>query len=614
MFRLKYWKKLIIFLAGLPLILWVNPAAAATLSNGEARVSYQEGEVLLKNAETEDWVEVNQHLPIKAEDSLWVSGGGRAEIKFAEGSIVRLMEGTALEVSKLERTEDGARTELTLTEGTATFVAKAPYKGGLEFLVDTPTVTIHAPEEATFRLDVDSQGDASLVVHKGTVEANSGEGTVNLGPGQAVRFFRGKMSYQEYYAKDSWDQWNDRRDATYASAKSRKYLPPAMTSEAADLDKNGYWVSTEEYGKVWVPRAQQEDWAPYSNGHWVYVGSDMVWMPYESWGWAPFHYGRWVSLPVGWAWVPPLSAPFWVPAAVAWVTFADFVGWVPLAPFEPFFYWRVFGPGCYLFSDPYFGIFVTNVFVFKNCHFHGGIIGVHRHHFFDHHFHRAPISTADLKKAKAGDPKITPTKASFNPRPDKAVSPKALPSKGVMQKAKTARNKGLERMGEKQRREAFTFSKGRGKSSGKGLAPAREGTKPGVKSKVESNTPSKPAPENRGALSRTDKPRKDLNREPVNKASERRPSGVQSQRKPRSQDRTSSASRQPRQRDHQSAWQPRGPSRSLGPAPSHTPRYQGGKSWGQSNPSMFGQRFSSSHNTPGHSASKGGSYGSQKGF
>src|SRR5438874_1460145 len=61
-----------------------------------------------------------------------------------------------------------------------------------------------------------------------------------------------------------------------------------------DLDDYGRWQYVGGYGTVWVPSGVGSDWAPYRNGHWVYIDPwGWTWVEDEPWGFAPFHYGRW---------------------------------------------------------------------------------------------------------------------------------------------------------------------------------------------------------------------------------------------------------------------------------------------------------------------------------
>src|SRR4051812_40322301 len=98
------------------------------------------------------------------------------------------------------------------------------------------------------------------------------------------------------------------------------------------LDPYGEWRETSDYGYAWQPREAETppQWAPYTEGRWVYSDAGWTWVSDEKFGWATYHYGRWVRLRrVGWVWVPGEE---WAPAWVSWRTSKDYVGWAPLPP------------------------------------------------------------------------------------------------------------------------------------------------------------------------------------------------------------------------------------------------------------------------------------------
>jgi len=115
-----------------------------------------------------------------------------------------------------------------------------------------------------------------------------------------------------------------------------------------DLDDNGDWQETPDYGAVWVPRRVATGWAPYRYGHWAWVEPwGWTWIDDAPWGFAPFHYGRWVYVGGGWAWVPGrvVARPVYAPALVVFVGGRNWslaiaggsgVAWFPLAPEEPY--------------------------------------------------------------------------------------------------------------------------------------------------------------------------------------------------------------------------------------------------------------------------------------
>ena len=95
----------------------------------------------------------------------------------------------------------------------------------------------------------------------------------------------------------------------------------------------GDWISTYEYGWVWVPSAVVvgADFVPYASaGQWVDTDAGWFFQSDYAWGWAPFHYGRWYFDDLrGWMWVP---GRVWAAAWVDWRVGAGYVGWSPMPP------------------------------------------------------------------------------------------------------------------------------------------------------------------------------------------------------------------------------------------------------------------------------------------
>jgi hypothetical protein len=142
---------------------------------------------------------------------------------------------------------------------------------------------------------------------------------------------------------------------------------------ASELSQYGNWATTTDYGSVWYPSHVYVGWAPYTYGYWNWVGPwGWTWIDYAPWGFAPFHYGRWVWIGGRWGWCPGHwgPRPIYAPGLVGWVGGAGFVsagrpmvGWVPLAPNEPYYpgyavsghYWNIVNgrpPSVHLPTNP----------------------------------------------------------------------------------------------------------------------------------------------------------------------------------------------------------------------------------------------------------------------
>ncbi|WP_276359205.1 DUF6600 domain-containing protein [Daejeonella sp. H1SJ63] len=128
-----------------------------------------------------------------------------------------------------------------------------------------------------------------------------------------------------------------------------------------ELSPYGVWINDPQYGYVWRPDVDQDEFRPYyTNGHWEMTQYGNTWVSNYDWGWAPFHYGRWVfHNRKGWLWIPDTR---WGPAWVSWRRGGGYYGWAPLGPGVsisinigpriPDFYW-VFVPDRSIYSYRY---------------------------------------------------------------------------------------------------------------------------------------------------------------------------------------------------------------------------------------------------------------------
>lgn len=108
--------------------------------------------------------------------------------------------------------------------------------------------------------------------------------------------------------------------------------PPPVSYQSFydELSPYGQWISTPEYGYVWLPSAGP-NFQPYAtSGYWVLTNYGWTWVSNYPWGWAPFHYGTWqYDAFMGWFWIPGYQ---WAPAWVSWRSCNGYYGWAPLGP------------------------------------------------------------------------------------------------------------------------------------------------------------------------------------------------------------------------------------------------------------------------------------------
>ncbi|HSE15174.1 MAG TPA: FecR family protein, partial [Candidatus Deferrimicrobium sp.] len=276
---------------------WMSLAVAMLLSPlhseatplGGMRVNLIQGDVQVKIADTGEWVPASVNMPLVEGDELWVPGGSRAAIQTNRGDYVRLDEGTALQILRM----DLDSYQFYLTEGRAYVLNRDRSRSVLQ--IDTPDASVRAFGNARFRIDIPGD-ETDVSVFRGSVQTENDYGTTTVRAGSMLAV--GSDGYAEMSPvppPDDWQRWNVRRDRiVLARGRSYGYLPEELRAYSSDFDSGGRWVNVPGYGYCWTPTVVViADWAPYRHGRWVWRGGDYVWVGYEPWGWAPYHYGRW---------------------------------------------------------------------------------------------------------------------------------------------------------------------------------------------------------------------------------------------------------------------------------------------------------------------------------
>jgi len=121
------------------------------------------------------------------------------------------------------------------------------------------------------------------------------------------------------------DYQNDYQDDGYSTGNV------SLQTFYDELSPYGTWIQDPQYGYVWRPDVDQNEFRPYyTNGRWAMTEYGNTWVSNYDWGWAPFHYGRWVINSYRqWIWLPDTN---WGPAWVDWRSGDGYYGWAPMAP------------------------------------------------------------------------------------------------------------------------------------------------------------------------------------------------------------------------------------------------------------------------------------------
>jgi len=308
-----------------------------------ARLSDIEGSVALQPAGASDWTAATLNRPLTTGDRVWSDEDSRAELDMG-AAVMRLGSGTGLSFLNL----DDETVQMQLSAGTL-IVRVRELQPGQTYEVDTANLALLLQQAGEYRIEASEAGDVTVVkVSQGAAQASGGGQTVAIGTQQAVMFSGSEqLTYESgtLGAPDDLDAWSAARERQVEDSASRQYVADDVAG-TQDLDNNGTWQSTPDYGFVWVPTVVAVGWAPYRFGHWVWIAPwGWTWVDDARWGYAPFHYGRWARYHDDWCWVPGprRGRPVYAPALVGWVGGAAIggavpagggVGWFPLGPRE----------------------------------------------------------------------------------------------------------------------------------------------------------------------------------------------------------------------------------------------------------------------------------------
>ncbi len=308
-----------------------------------ARLAFVQGSVSLQPGGTNDWIAAPLNRPLTNGDQLWSDQDSRVELQL-DGSSLRLSSNTAVSFLNLG---DNV-TQIQLTAGSL-LVRVRRLDENETYEIDTPNLAFSVLRPGLYRLNVDASGNTTAIrVRSGQGEVTGGGSAYSVNPNEYA-IFSGTDELAEDAQSvipqdDPFDTWSAGRDARWEHSPSARYVSADIVGYE-DLDDQGNWGSTPDYGNVWFPRSVESGWAPYHNGHWSYVAPwGYTWVDDQPWGFAPFHYGRWIFVNGAWGWIPapPRAAgaiyvrPVYAPALVAWVGVGANIAWFALGPREVF--------------------------------------------------------------------------------------------------------------------------------------------------------------------------------------------------------------------------------------------------------------------------------------
>ncbi len=325
-------------------VAWSLPPVPSDPPGRVARLSLASGAVSFKAADTDVWVPATLNRPLTTGDELWTDHGGRAELDIGS-VVVRLDSGTSAGILNLS----DRSVQIRLPEGSAQLrVRRLDEDDEEEVEVDTPQAAILVERTGNYRIDVAGHGrETALTVRRGQAEVLYPGRIFPVTADQRAQIHGGDAATYEIVpalALDDFDSYCSARDRRSHRAESLRYVSPHVIVWE-DLDEFGYWRMHSAHGWYWTPGVVARGWAPYRDGHWVWLEPwGWTWVDDAPWGFAPLHYGRWRVIEGVWVWIPgpPYIRAIYAPALVIFISgghgvragVSSRIAWFPLGPNE----------------------------------------------------------------------------------------------------------------------------------------------------------------------------------------------------------------------------------------------------------------------------------------
>ena len=292
-----------------------------------AMVRTVEGEVRILKGELDE--ALTRGTPISEGDV--VESRGRGVLQLGDGTRIAFGGATRFAVLALFTNRQGERQVLLrLDYGRLRVLLGGQSEA--RFRVDTQSGTATCLGKGVFTLEADRDRVVRLKTHSGRVVFANERAETRVAAGERLTVYSPQDALNQVrsfntFGGDEFDRWCERAVAVQRG-ESWERVPTEIRYYADELDANGRWVESEEFGWVWQPRGVAEDWRPYYHGRWAPYSGGMTWISDEPWAYVAYHHGRWHwSLGVGWFWIPGVN---YSPAWVAWNHTPGYYGWAPL--------------------------------------------------------------------------------------------------------------------------------------------------------------------------------------------------------------------------------------------------------------------------------------------
>lgn len=305
-------------LAGLALL--AGPLLAAE-GSVYAHISFVDnGATVLREDGSKDAAVVN--LPLAPGDTVVTPGGGRCELQFDNGTVVRLDKGSRLRIATVlapSLTSSWRITTLELERGQL-YALPQSYSREM-FQVVTPNAAVSLKSRVRAYVRLDAGGGSSFFSDGGKFRLLYGADSRHLKKAtvkseRPLAIGVDNVPAAQVEKRDiEFMGWNEYVDNHFqALHRGISKLPPklkfgnsALTYWAEKWSSlYGEWIYDELFGYVWRPADDlfAHSARPFFHASFLRIDGSLFLVPQEAWGWVPAHMGTWVWQKRGWTWIP----------------------------------------------------------------------------------------------------------------------------------------------------------------------------------------------------------------------------------------------------------------------------------------------------------------------
>jgi hypothetical protein len=277
------------------------------------------GAAILRADGSQDQAVVN--LPLVPGDTVVTPSGGRCELQFDNGTVVRLDKDSRLRLTTVlapSLTSNWEITTLDLLQGQL-YALPQTYNREM-FQVVTPNAAVHLKSRTAAYIRLDAGGGTSFFSDGGKFMLLYGARSLKkakVNPGRPLAVTATHGLAEPFEKKDieftAWNEYVDRHfkelhfGISKVPANLTKFKNKALLLWAEKWSSLvGEWIYDELFGYVWRPADEQFAFSqrPFFHADFVRINGRLFLVPQEQWGWVPAHMGTWVWLKRGWSWIP----------------------------------------------------------------------------------------------------------------------------------------------------------------------------------------------------------------------------------------------------------------------------------------------------------------------